>query len=93
MEKKKMQKMGVRAMERLDLPLTIAPGIPTMELVGPHQFFMTAHRGVISYSAEQVEISGGELTVRLTGRELVLAAMTAEEVRIEGNIERLELIG
>ena len=93
MERKKMQKMGVRAMEKMDLPLTIAPGIPTMELVGPHQFFMTAHRGVISYSAEQVEISGGDLTVRLTGRELVLAAMTAEEVRIEGIIERLELIG
>lgn len=91
-DRRRLARVGQRAMEQLDLPGELA-GMPRMELTGNGQFYMEHHRGVLSYSTEQVEISGGALAVRLTGRELQLLAMTDEELRIGGKIETLELIG
>ena len=52
-------------MERLDLPGDIQPGVPRMELVGDREFFMTQHRGVLTYNWRAVEVGGGEVTVRV----------------------------
>lgn len=92
MGKRTLAQVGLEAMERLDLPGELAHGVPHMELTGQRQFFMAQHKGVLSYSTELVEISGGSLVVRLTGRELQLLAMTESELRIGGTIEKLELI-
>ena len=92
MKKRSLAQVGLEAMERLDLPGELAVGIPPMELTGQRQFFMAQHKGVLSYSTELVEIAGGELTVRLAGRELQLLAMTDQELRIGGIIERVELV-
>ena len=53
---------------------------------------MDRHRGVLGYSTEAVDINGGSVIVRLTGRELQLQAMTDEELRITGHIEKVELV-
>ncbi|MBQ0037422.1 MAG: YabP/YqfC family sporulation protein [Clostridiales bacterium] len=78
-------------MEQLDLPAELA-GVPRMELMGSREFYMEQHRGVLSYSTEAVEINGGDMVVRLSGRELQLLAMTETELRIGGRIEKMELI-
>ena len=80
-------------MERLDLPGGIAAGVPTMELTGNREFFMERHRGVLSYSTELMEINGGGLVIRVSGSELQLLAMTEEELRIGGRIDKVELVG
>ena len=83
---------GVSAMERLDLPGSIA-GVPTVELTGNREFYMERHRGVLSYSTELVEINGGGLVIRVSGSGLQLLAMTEEELRIGGRIDKVELVG
>ena len=92
MEKRTLAQVGMAAMERLDLPGDLAADVPRMELIGNREFLMIQHRGVLSYSPETVEISGGSITARLTGRELQLVAMTDGELRIDGLIEKLELV-
>ena len=92
MEKQTLAQVGMAAMERLDLPVDLAADVPRMELIGNREFLMVQHRGVLSYSPEAVEISGGSMTVRLTGRELQLIAMTDGELRLSGCIEKLELV-
>ncbi len=92
MGKRKLAQLGWEAMDRLDLPGELAVGIPSMELTGNRQFLMTQHKGVLSYSTEKVEISGGSLLVRLTGRDLQLLAMTETELRVGGQIEKVELV-
>ena len=47
---------------------------------------------VPGYSTEAVDINGGSVIVRLTGRDLQLQAMTDEELRITGHIEKVELV-
>ena len=85
-------RMGAQAVERLDLPAELAHGMPQMELMGQRQFLMARHKGVLSYSTEVVEISAEELIVRVCGRELQLLAMTEEELRLGGEIEKVELV-
>lgn len=90
--KRRLTESTQRAAEQLDLPMELA-GAPRMELTGTGQFYMEQHRGVLSYSTEAVEISGGAMVVRLSGQNLQLVAMTETELRIGGKIEKLELMG
>lgn len=92
MGKRTLAQIGLEAMERLDLPGELAAGVPHMELTGQRQFFMAQHKGVLSYSTELVEISGGTLVARVTGHDLQLLAMTETELRLGGTIEKVELV-
>lgn len=92
MEKRTLAQVGMAAMERLDLPEDLAADVPRMELIGNREFLMVQHHGILSYSPETVEISGGSIAVRLTGKNLRLVAMTDGELRIGGYIEKLELV-
>lgn len=92
MGKRKLAQVGQEAVERLDLPPEVAAGVPQMELYGNRQIYLSGHKGVISYSTEEVAVAGGSLTVRITGTELQLAAMTAEELRLTGFIKQVELM-
>jgi len=91
-EKRKLTQVGLAAVERLDLPGQLAAGMPQLELVGNAELYLAHHRGVLSYSTELVEINGGGLIVRLSGKQLQIIAMTEEELRVAGRITALELV-
>ena len=91
MQKRRLSQVGVEAVERLNLPPETA-GVPQVELYGSRQLYMAGHRGVISYSTEEVAVSGGSMTVRIIGKDLQLAAMTDGELRLTGHIDRVELM-
>lgn len=66
MEKGWLTRAGQAAMERLDLPGDIQPGVPRMGADRrPREFFMTQAPGVLSYTTETVDIGGGDMTVRV----------------------------
>ena len=92
MQKRRLSQVGVEAVERLNLPPETAVGVPQVELYGSRQLYMAGHRGVISYSTEEVTVSGGSMTVRIIGKDLQLAAMTDGELRLTGHIDRVELM-
>ena len=92
-EKKKLTQVGLAAMERLDLPGQLAADVPQMQLTGKNDVYMLGHNGVLSYSTELIEISGGSILVRVVGSRLQLLAMTEEELRIGGAVDRVELVG
>lgn len=75
----------------LDLPMDIVAGLPHMELVGNRQIFLSRHQGVLAYSDTAIDINCGSLLIRVCGRGLQLLSMTAEEMRIGGIIEAVEL--
>lgn len=87
----RLAQKGMEAMEKLDLP-EILPGGSRMELMGNRGFYMDRHKGVLSYTTQQVDINSGTVIVRLYGRELQLLVMTDEELRITGIIEKVELV-
>jgi len=89
--KARLAQKGIEAMERLDMP-EVLPGGSRMELMSNRGFYMDRHKGVLSYTTEQVDINSGTVIVRLYGRDLQLLAMTGDELRITGVIEKVELV-
>ena len=71
--------------ELFDLPADLVAGLPHLEMMGSRQLYL-------EYSDEQIDVNttGGVLRVR--GARLALMAMTAEELRIGGDIAAVEWV-
>lgn len=89
---KREHKVLSRAAELFDLPADLVAGLPHVELIGSGQFYMENHRGILSYSGEEIAINGESLIVRVYGAGLELVAMTGEALRIRGKIHRVEWV-
>lgn len=71
----------------LDLPQDVIFDLPRITMIGNMQLYIENHRGVLGFSSEnlQLRLSTGQL--QITGKDLVIRAILAEEVFIEGIIE------
>ena len=81
-----------RAAEVFDLPADVISGLPHIELMGDCQLLLSSHQGILSMSRERIDINGGKLIVRLYGQNLELTAMNDSELRVQGQIEKVELV-
>ena len=75
--------------ELFDLPADLVAGLPHLEMVGSRQLYVEHHTGLLAYSGEQIDVNttGGILRAGLS-----LLAMTAEELRIGGDIAAVEWV-
>ncbi len=80
------------AAELFDLPPDLVAGLPHIELVGDSHFYMEHHRGILSYSGEEIDINGEKCLLRIFGENLELTNMTGDQLRIRGKISRLEWV-
>ena len=80
------------AAELFDLPADVVAGLPHIETVGCGHFYMEHHRGILSYSGEEIAINGDKMIVRVSGEGLELVSMTGEALRIQGTIRRVEWV-
>lgn len=93
MEKNKRENRVLSgAAELFDLPADLVEGLPHVEMVGGGHFFMEHHRGILSYSGEEIDINGDKMIVRVCGQGLELVSMTGDALRIRGNIEKVEWV-
>lgn len=77
--------------EWLDLPMDMVATLPTVEIFGDRQVFLSRHQGILSYDDAEMTINCGSMLVRLRGRGLQLLSMTEDEMRIGGVIDAVEL--
>lgn len=80
------------AAELFDLPADVVAGLPRLELVGDRELYLEGHRGLLAYSETQIDANTGSGVLRVRGTELTLLAMTAEELRIGGQIGAVEWV-
>ncbi|MBR2043346.1 MAG: sporulation protein [Clostridia bacterium] len=93
MERNKREKhLLSEAAELFDLPMDLLAGLPHVEVMGNRQFYMENHRGILSYSDEEIDISAESMIVRLYGKGLELVSMSGEALRIRGTICRVEWV-
>lgn len=93
MEKGKRDKHVLTgAAELFDLPVDLVTGLPHVEVLGNRQFYMENHRGIISYSDEEIDISGSGMILRVKGKGLVLVSMTGDALRIQGELQGIEWV-
>ena len=94
MDKNKLERELIsRAADVFDLPADVISALPHIELIGDCQLLMHSHQGILAYSTQVIDINGGKLVLRIRGERLELTSMTGSEVRIQGKIAALELIG
>ena len=78
------------AAELFDLPADMVAGLPHVEVVGSGHFYLENHRGILSYSGEEIDINGEGVVIRVFGSGLELVSMTGDALRIRGTIQRVE---
>ena len=78
--------------ELFDLPADVVAGLPRLEMVGSRQLYLERHTGILSYSEEQIDVNTTGGVLRIRGTRLALMAMTAEELRIGGEIAAVEWV-
>ena len=89
---KRDKNIWLGAAELFDLPPDLVAGLPHMEMLGDRYFYMERHKGILSYSGEEIDINGGTLIVRVRGQGLELVSMTGDALRIQGSIQRVEWV-
>lgn len=75
--------------ERMDLPPEAA-GAVRVTVQGRRRVVVEYHRGLLGYSEEAVEVSGGPVRVRILGSGLQLRAMDRETLIVSGRIAAVE---
>jgi len=75
----------------LDLPQDVALDLPRITMIGGLQLTVENHRGILHFSPDTLRLAmdGGELEI--TGRELIIRNIRAEEVFVEGRILGVQL--
>ena len=89
---KRDKNIWLGAAELFDLPPDLVAGLPHMEMLGDRYFYMERHKGILSYSGEEIDINGDKMIVRVYGQGLELTSMTGDALRIRGNISRVEWV-
>ena len=84
--------MLTAAAELFDLPADVVAGLPRLEMVGSRQLYVEHHAGILAYSETQIDINTPAGVQRVRGTGLGLMAMTAEELRLGGNISAVEWV-
>ena len=89
---KREKKVLSGAAELFDLPADLVAGVPHVEVLGNRQLYMENHRGIISYSDQEIAVSGDGMILRVQGEQLTLVSMTGDALRIQGAIRRVEWV-
>lgn len=80
-----------RAAAHLGLPPEVARGAARLTLHGSSEILIENHGGIRSYSPDMVEVLGQDYTLRIRGEDLLLDAMTKNEIYISGLVTNVEL--
>jgi sporulation protein YqfC len=88
----KVESVGLKLAELLDIPLDTAVDWPRIILNANRGVTVQNHRGVIEYDQSTVRIHTKLGEVALSGTGLSLISALKDEIVVEGKIERLELI-
>jgi sporulation protein YqfC len=86
------KKLAKKAADIFDLPGEAIGGLPSLEISGLGRIRIENHKGLLTYSEELVEVSGGKAVIKISGSSLDIRAMTADLLIISGEIFKIEFI-
>ena len=93
MEKRKRRETPLTELAELfDLPGDVVAKLCHLEMIGDRRLFVENHSGILAYSDQSIDVNTPCGILRVSGRNLTLEAMTGEELRIGGTVERVEWV-
>lgn len=91
-EEKPQKRISQKLAGFLDMPENAVGKVPTVELCSNTEAVLDGCGGVIEYTTEVVKIAAGNMVIKISGRGLVLKAMTTESAVVKGYITKLEYL-
>ena len=82
-----------RLMRRADIPAVFDQGLPEIRISGACNLVIEPHRGVRSFAEDGILIDTGGGLVHIRGEDMVIKSMTWRELRLQGQISAVELLG
>lgn len=83
-------RLGRRLAELLEIPPDIVLDLARLTLVGNLQLVLENHRGIVEYGPNRVRLALAQGELAISGSDLVLVSLSADEVVIEGHISKIE---
>lgn len=77
--------------EKLDLPAEALAGTIRVMVTGQNRVLIENHRGILAYTEDLLEVSGGKQRLRVRGENLLLRAMDQNELLLTGKVYGLDL--
>jgi len=74
------------AAKMLDLPQDVVHDMPRITMIGNMQLYIENHQGVLHFSSDLLRLQLTKGQVEVVGKDLIIRAIQAEEVFIEGTI-------
>jgi len=87
-----MHPFSKKLAQMIDLPPDITSDIPRMTLFGNLKLYIENHRGIVHFSENQLKLALSKGALELNGQDLIIRAISAEEIWIEGVIKELKYI-
>ena len=82
------ENLMMKASRLFDLPGEALGGMLRVELTGNREVFVGNHKGILELSEKEVVLSFGKKEkLHILGRNLIVSAMTTEEIRLSGIID------
>ncbi|MFD0672069.1 sporulation protein YqfC [Cohnella sp. GCM10027633] len=75
----------------LDLPQDVALDLPRITMIGGLQLTVENHRGVLHFSPRSLRLAMDRGEMEVTGEDLIIRNIGAEEVFVEGTILGVQL--
>lgn len=78
--------------ELLELPKDIIMDLAKITVIGNMQVYISNHKGIIEYSLDTIRINTNDGIIKITGENLRIKTIMAEEIIVLGKIEKIELL-
>ncbi|RKP55218.1 sporulation protein YqfC [Cohnella endophytica] len=75
----------------LDLPQDVVLDLPRITMIGGLQVTVENHRGILHFSPDNLRLAMDNGEMEVTGQNLIIRNIGAEEVFVEGNILGVQL--
>jgi len=70
----------------IEIPPSVFPDTPQIELAGNREAVIDGCRGILEYDESNVKVSIGQTYMHFSGEKLLLRCLTGDSVIIEGKI-------
>ena len=76
--------------DRLGISPEVLLGEPKITVTGDYLIEIINHKGIISLSDEQIEVNTRKYVYKILGSNLIITALTDEELTVSGNLVSIE---
>ena len=90
MKKKKKHMLVKSVTDRLQLPKDMMFGVPILTITGQNDLTVENYKGILEYREDKIRLSLKQGQVEICGTHLKIEYYTGEDMKISGQIDKLE---